>query len=32
MNAPANIDPLRTILGPIPDAEHERRAKLMAYP
>lgn len=31
MNAPASIDPLHTILGPLPDGEHERRAKLMAY-
>jgi hypothetical protein len=31
MNAPANIDPLRTILGDLPPDEYERRAKLMAY-
>lgn len=31
MNAPAKLDPLRTILGDIPADEHERRAKLMAY-
>lgn len=32
MNAPATIKPdsLTTILGPIPEAERERRAKLMA--
>jgi hypothetical protein len=31
LNAAPVIDPLRTILGPIPDDEHERRSKLMAY-
>lgn len=31
MNAPANIDTLRTILGELPAEEYERRAKLLAY-
>lgn len=31
MNAPVNLDPLRTILGELPADEYERRAKLMAY-
>jgi hypothetical protein len=33
MSAPATnpLDTIRTFLGPIPDAEHERRAKLESY-
>lgn len=33
MNAPANIsiDEIRTLMGPIPDEEHERRAKLRSH-
>lgn len=31
MNAPAKLDTIRTFLGPVPDDEHERRAKLLAY-
>jgi NAD-dependent DNA ligase len=31
MNAPLKLDTLATFLGPIPDEERERRAKLMAY-
>ena len=31
MNAPLKLDTLATLLGPIPDEERERRAKLMAY-
>lgn len=33
MNAPATIpvDTIRTFLGPIPEAEHARRAKLESY-
>lgn len=31
MNAPVNLDTLATFLGPIPDDERERRAKLESY-
>lgn len=33
MNAPANIklDEIRTFMGPIPDDEYERRAKMRSY-